>query len=228
MGIVSSEPLVLIGPGSEWFWTAISGIVVAITLVGLYFQLRMQRAAAAIEQTERIAQEWLSERMLRHVLAIYVALEAGTDPTAIPLRAAGAVGDFWDKVGFLARNGHIDGGLVHGEWGRPIQRWWAQLRPYALAQRGRIAAEVWIDFEWLAAEMGRLDARKGWTTRTDADDLVASIPGGLVHVREAIAVEEALRTVPVRIVTSPVEVRSVRAHTRVGPEPIAPEDIAAA
>lgn len=32
--------MTLIGPGSEWFWTAVSGLVLAVTFVGVFLQLR--------------------------------------------------------------------------------------------------------------------------------------------------------------------------------------------
>jgi hypothetical protein len=31
--LINTDGLTLIGPGSEWFWTALSGIVVAVTLL---------------------------------------------------------------------------------------------------------------------------------------------------------------------------------------------------
>lgn len=35
MEFVSSEPIVLIGPGSEWFWTAVSGLVLGVTFLAI-------------------------------------------------------------------------------------------------------------------------------------------------------------------------------------------------
>ena len=67
-----------IGPGSEWFWTAFSGIVVATTFVAIYGQLRLPRSAAAIEQLNTIILEWSSERLCRAKFNVLVALEAGT------------------------------------------------------------------------------------------------------------------------------------------------------
>jgi len=222
--LINTDGLALIGPGSEWFWTAISGIVLAVTFLAIYRQLRLQSNAAAIDQVERISREWSSERMGRHILAIFVALETGADPAAIPDRAATEVGDFWDKVGYLVRNEHVDRRLVHGNLSHQVQRWWARLRPFALARRELQGADLWSSFEWLAAEMAKLDAKVGWSVRTDPEDLVAHLSRGIAELREALAAEEALRTVPVRLVTTPVEVRSVRANSEAGPEPIGPGD----
>jgi hypothetical protein len=40
---LNTSGLTFIGTGSEWFWTAISGLALVITLVALYRQFRLQR-----------------------------------------------------------------------------------------------------------------------------------------------------------------------------------------
>ena len=47
----NTDGMAFIGPGSEWFWTAVSGIVlaitfIAITFIAIYRQLRGQREQA--------------------------------------------------------------------------------------------------------------------------------------------------------------------------------------
>lgn len=39
MKFINLDNAVLIGPGSEWFWTAITGIMFAVTFLALYRQL---------------------------------------------------------------------------------------------------------------------------------------------------------------------------------------------
>jgi hypothetical protein len=58
VSILSGEPIVLIGPGSEWFWSMAQFVVVAITFLAIYYQLRLQRHTAAIEQVREISREW--------------------------------------------------------------------------------------------------------------------------------------------------------------------------
>jgi hypothetical protein len=41
--LINTEGSALIGPGSEWFWTAVSGAVLAVTFLAIYRQLRLQR-----------------------------------------------------------------------------------------------------------------------------------------------------------------------------------------
>jgi hypothetical protein len=52
MAFVSSEPIVLIGPGSEWFWTAVSGLVLGVTFLAIWRQLRVQASANTFAQLQ--------------------------------------------------------------------------------------------------------------------------------------------------------------------------------
>lgn len=194
MALINTNGLVLIGPGSEWFWTAVSGIVLAITFLAIYRQLRLQRDGAAIAQLNDIEHEWSAERLARAKLTLLLALEAGVDADDLPNRAMSEIGFFWQRVGNLVRNGHIDGRLVYEHLGDQVQTWAFWLRP------------PWQDFAWLAATAAAIDAKRGLPRKPDPVELTESIPGFIVHFREAIEMFEALRTVTVRLTPTPVPV----------------------
>ena len=42
MKLINTDGMSFIGPGSEWFWTMLQVLVVAVSLLGLYRQLRLQ------------------------------------------------------------------------------------------------------------------------------------------------------------------------------------------
>ena len=48
MKLVNTEGMSFIGPGSEWFWTALGGIALTVTFVAIYRQVRLQRSAVAL------------------------------------------------------------------------------------------------------------------------------------------------------------------------------------
>jgi hypothetical protein len=196
--LIDIDNLVLIGPGSEWFWTAFSAIVVAITFFAIYRQVRMQRSAAAIEQLESIGRELASERMSRAILSMLLAIEAGTDPTKLPMGAVVIVGDFWDKVGYLTKMNHFDRKLVHRNLAFQAERAWARLQPTANAMR-KMRPDVWADFEWLARTMSAMDAKLGVSRPLDAEALQAGVQLSIQQLQEELAAEEQMRTVPVRI-----------------------------
>jgi hypothetical protein len=91
--LINTDGLALIGPGSEWFWTAISGIVLAVTFLAIYRQLRLQRSQGAIEQIAAFTREWNSERMLVHRRNVLIALRDGTDRKVLPEGAVSMVGN---------------------------------------------------------------------------------------------------------------------------------------
>ena len=43
MTLINTDGMAFIGPGSEWFWTALQAIALAITFVAIYRQLRTQQ-----------------------------------------------------------------------------------------------------------------------------------------------------------------------------------------
>jgi len=106
--LINTDGLVFIGTGSEWFWTALSGIILVVTFIAIYRQLRMQAHASAIEQLDSFEREASSEQMNRYMVDVLVALRDGTDPSDLPARAAGAIGGAWAKFALLARGGHRD------------------------------------------------------------------------------------------------------------------------
>ena len=77
MTLINTNGMAFIGPGSEWFWTALSGIVLAVTFLGIYRQLSLARNANAFEQRNRIMEEFNSERVTRYKLDILVAPRRG-------------------------------------------------------------------------------------------------------------------------------------------------------
>ncbi len=210
MKLINTEGLALVGPGSEWFWTAVSGLVLAVTFIAIYRQLRLQRDAAAIEQVNGLLTEWSSERMARAKLTVLLALDAGTDPLDLPNRAVSHVGYFWQRVGYLAQGGHMDRGLVYEHLGSQIQDWWTWLGPGVLADReASHDPEVWRGFQWLAGDASARDADRGMPER-DAAALAKSIPRYIEHFQQAIELEEALRTVSIRLPATPIPVTNVR------------------
>jgi hypothetical protein len=212
--LINTEGMAFIGPGSEWFWTALSGIVLAVTFLAIYRQLRLQRSQAAVEQSNDIMQEWSSERLARAKFAILVALESGAEPSALPNRSVSTVGFFWQRVGYLVRRGHVDRQLVYRHLGDQVQAWWALLFPDVSGEAASNDATGWHDFAWLAGSLAAQDAKAGVDREIDPDSLGAALPAMIAHFRDAIEVEEALRTVTVRVTPTPVAVTSVRPPAR--------------
>jgi hypothetical protein len=75
--LINLDDFVILGPGSEWFWTMVSGVVLAVTFYAIYRQLSLQRGAAAIEQVRALSREWNDERMTRARLDALTGIRDG-------------------------------------------------------------------------------------------------------------------------------------------------------
>jgi len=165
--LINTEGMALIGPGSEWFWTALSGVVLALTFLAIYRQLRLQRSANAFEQLNGLVDAWESERMLRQRLAAYLALRDGGALSEIPAGAAFYIADFWEKVGGLTRAGHIETSLIKESLGLACQSWWWILTPIVQEERaGSDDPTAYIHFEWTAAKMATMGPTRSFDRAT--------------------------------------------------------------
>jgi hypothetical protein len=194
---INTHGMAIIGPGSEWLWTAVSGLVLAATFVAIYRQLRMQRHADAIEQLKALDREWLgSERMARMRVAALVAIRDQLAQEVIPPRVLD-IADFWEGVGQLVRSGHLEAELVHQQRGQSIRMWWGWMAPMIGAERERREAP-WIaqDFEWLAGRMAELDRAAGRATSFDAAYVARMLPSMLAYNLDMVALAEETRAVP--------------------------------
>lgn len=204
MALINTEGLAFFGPGSEWFWTMLQFLALAITFYAIYRQLRVARGANAFEQLASIERDLMAERNIRFRLDVLVALRDGNDPSDVADAAVGAIADFWTRVGTLTREGHIDRVALYHAQTPTVQTWWATLEPTVRKWRALEGFEYYKDFEWLAAAMVALDRRSGlpWVP-IDAADTEYWQPQWrqMIRTNEALLrTEQALRTV---IVASP-------------------------
>jgi len=150
--LINFDNLVIFGPGSEWLWTMVSSVVLAVTFVAIYRQLRIQSRAAAVEQVQAAYRDWTSEGLTRAKQGILRAIEAGDTPEAMLPTVAG-VANFWEAYGRLVRTRNIDGRLLRESFGHAVVLWWTLLADYVALVRERGENPGLLqDFEWLAKE----------------------------------------------------------------------------
>jgi len=103
--LINTDGMSFIGPGSEWFWTALSGIVLAVTFFAIYRQLVLARGASAREQLESLDREWSSERFALCKLEVLLARRDNADPAIVPSAPAMAIASFWERIAALFEAG---------------------------------------------------------------------------------------------------------------------------
>jgi hypothetical protein len=161
--LVNLTDLVLIGPGSEWFWTAVSGIVLAATFIAIYRQLSMQRADQRRAQLQELGDRAGTARMHHVKLRLALALKRGDDPDTDGLAAE--VADFFDSVGYLHRRGYLSTDAVAGTGNGLLVdavRWWTLLEPIIKRAQADYGPGEMADFERLAAAGRRWMSEEGF------------------------------------------------------------------
>jgi hypothetical protein len=161
VNLVNLDGLTIIGPGSEWFWSAASGIVLAVTFLAIYRQLRVQSAAAAVAQIEAMTAP--SEKLLRHGLVLLEAFKANPIiRTPLPEGAAAWVENHFERQATLARKGFMNVDLLLDLDSSNWQTWWWLLEPDVRMSRERSGdPHVLENFEWLARAATEFDRRRG-------------------------------------------------------------------
>jgi hypothetical protein len=158
--VIRLDDLVLLGPGSEWFWVFVQAIALTITFVAIYRQLTAARSAAEFEQVREIEAEFYSPRLTRARLALYEHLRGRKPEHGLPDGAIDVL-CWYDNLGYLVAAGHLSAGWFHESWGASIQNEWWLLRPYL--EHDRIAdgdPEYGRSFERLAGRMRDIDRRQ--------------------------------------------------------------------
>lgn len=170
----------IVGPGSEWFWAAAQFVVVVVSLLGIYRQLRAQTSANAFHQLATLHDRWDSDRLTRVRLELALHFRHARDDPGIPLMMA-PLCDFFEDVAVLEEGGHLRRKDVWLDWNRTVEFWWSILGP-AIQQRRQLYPGDYEAFEGLNALMRTLDRSGGQvntfdpiTTSRILDDLIASL-----------------------------------------------------
>jgi Domain of unknown function (DUF4760) len=174
-------------------------VTVAITLVAIYRQVRLQASAAEIEHAEALEREWNSERLIRARLAVLMELRDGTDPLMTARAAAADIGNFWERFGYLVRGGHLDQRLVYEYQGNSIANFWAHLRPTVKSMREQSGdPKIYDHFEWLAGRIEEMEGRPAPMLAYDSEERARSLTSGIDFCLQGIRAAEELRAVIVR------------------------------
>jgi len=208
--LIDTDGLVFIGTGSEWFWTALSGLILVVTFLAIYRQLRLQANASAIEDLEDFDRVANSERFNRYAIDIFVALRDGIDranvpeapgvlaadlPADLPDAAYEYVAAALERFATLYRSGHRDLKLLARHNTEGAQSWWTALAPSIRAARASSGRPGECEnLEWLARYMGEVDRRAGVPAITSGT-IARNIDTWIARSQERIRVEQALRTV---------------------------------
>ena len=190
MSVINTDGMSFLGPGSEWFWTAVSAVALLVTLWAIYRQVHIQTALKETQQLNEVNAAWTSERLIRIRLSIWLAKRDGQDLQA--LAASWRICDFWEDLAHLVHEGHVSYSSIQDLEGN-VLLWWRLLNEPLMAERkARSLPDAYGEFEWLANRMlaGRSDH-----SHLTALLAPARVEQWIAQCRESIEIEQSLRTV---------------------------------
>jgi hypothetical protein len=160
--LINADGMAFIGPGSEWFWSAAQFLVVAVTLFGIYRQLRGQAAANAVQRIESLHKQWSSGHMsyTKLVLALHLKYEAFGSATWFK---AQPILDFFGTLADLYDEGYISLDELGDNWGRSIQIYWAMLAPAVNQERLLEGLPLYEGIDTLITLLRAWEAKRGIT-----------------------------------------------------------------
>jgi hypothetical protein len=158
MPFINTEGLTIIGDGSQWFWAMAGFLAIPITGYLIFSQLRGQRSANRVNAMKALSDEWNSERMVRHRLAVMLHQaeeRSGMSPTLA------FVGNWFERMGYLAKRGDVHVEDIWESWGQSIQIWWLGSAASIAEERSISGSLTWRNWEKLVHTMADLDRREG-------------------------------------------------------------------
>lgn len=197
MNLINTSGSVLLGPGSEWFWSMAQFFAVVITLLGIYRQLKAQGAANALQKMQFLSDRYSSERLTHARVVAAIQLKhgksrAGMEPAMVE------VADFWETLGSLYADGHVRLRDIKS-WSSSLQMWWALLRPSIEEERVAQGSPVYEYWERLDGLMRDFDASDGMRSGLD-DDALPGIIDDVIHINTEslrMAKDVSLGVIPV-------------------------------
>jgi hypothetical protein len=197
--MINTNGLVLIGPGSEWFWIMAQFVALAVTGLAIIRQLRAQRSSAVFDQMAAWSHEFDEPSMTRHKLALMLAIQDREPSSGLP-HANLEVPDYFERVGYLISRGHVSSEDFWSGSREIVAFYWGVLVPYVEREREvRADPTIYQWFEWLELEMRRVDERRLGRSRSfDPATRTSAIAERIAVFRVRLDRERVTRGRPVR------------------------------
>jgi hypothetical protein len=179
----------LLGPSSEWLWTALSTVAVIVSLIAIFRELKLQTGLKDSQQLHDVSSEWEAERMARYRLSFYLDLRSGV--ALSDMEAPFKIINFWEYAGSLVHAGHMSRDQLCETLGGDIAFWWCHLEEFVravrLERRAPTAAE---HFEWLANQVRKSRHDFSWHEQPLTPERIGVL---ISEEQSAISMERSLR-----------------------------------
>jgi hypothetical protein len=144
---------------ASWFWSMAQFFAIAISLVLIYRQVRLQRQANMLQTLGSLDSRWNSQDMLasrKKACENYL-----TDQLRIS-REQSDVLAFFEDVGVYLQRGVFDIESVWDKYSYYIEHYWAMYQPHIIEFRAESKDPTWYEkFEMLKSKMEEFSKKKG-------------------------------------------------------------------
>ncbi len=159
----ASTGLFIFGQGSEWFWIMVQSIVVVVTLLFIYRQVRLSRYGNMLDTMLKFRTFWRSDTMMKD--RKITCQNYQNQSTSIG-KAEGEVLGFFEEIGLLVRKGVISVEFVWECYSYYIERYWAMMKENIREYRKFTKDETWFEhFQKLKERMQIFSEKRNASSR---------------------------------------------------------------
>ena len=115
---------IVFGEHSEWFWVMAQTLIIFVSALLIYDQVRAQRYANIIQMLAKMRETWDSSPMLAHRRTTCENHRVGSKKISV---AEGQVLGFFEEMGLLCRKGVLDDEFVWATYSYFIEHYWSML-----------------------------------------------------------------------------------------------------
>jgi hypothetical protein len=158
MQLINTDGMAFIGPGSEWLWTALTGLVLALTGFGIFRQLSAQRFGNELAHWRALNDEWTGDRMKRFRIKTLIECAQRTPDLSYAMLEVGGV---FEELAYLQNHGLLESKMNLDLTSLTVQQyWWAMAAPRVVKER-EDNPRLWREWERMAMRMAERDRRAG-------------------------------------------------------------------
>ena len=164
----------IFGTDSSWFWAMCQFIVITISLIFIYRQLRIQRQANALSSLKSLDDKWRSINMAKARYA--VCKKCGHDDKKIRHNEENIL-DFFEEMGLFLKRKVFDKKAIWEFYSYYIEHYWPILQPKIVEIRAETQDKTWFsNFEYLYKKCVLVSNKKGTPDPTKTEDRIKKFP----------------------------------------------------
>jgi hypothetical protein len=169
----------IIGPDSSWFWTMVQGIIVSVSAVLIYRQLKAQHFGNMLGAMATLDERWATEEMFKGRETL--CLKYGKNDLEIDDQI-GRVLDFFEQMGLYLKKRAFTQDVIWEFYSYNIKYYWAIAEPLIKEFRSSTKDQTYyVWFEWLKTKMMEEDKSMGSPYTVPTKDEITKFISGEVR-----------------------------------------------